>query len=179
MAKPDEQPNLPHIPDGGLSESMPEWLRRPPAWRTLKDSEIVAPAPAATATLPEADTSPIDPRSFLTDDDLPGWLRALGRGWQPVVPPGDEHPADEPAPSTPAPAEPTEEASPSAGRFVPLQPAPSTGPGVAPEGATPASTATRGTEPAPHAWWQRSQVVALLAAALLVAIVAIVILAVA
>lgn len=70
------------IPDGGLQQSMPEWLRRPPAWRNLPKRED----PAATATeeappagkpLPEPDTSEIDPRSLVDVSDLPQWLQDL------------------------------------------------------------------------------------------------------
>ena len=70
-----ELPPLPPLPDGGLHSSMPSWLREPPA-------------PSGTASLPSmrviAPTSPVelaplgpraDPRSFLTEDDFPQWLR--------------------------------------------------------------------------------------------------------
>lgn len=93
-----DEDRMPPIPDGGLSESMPEWLRRPPAWRTLKDSEVVQPEPTRTASLPEADTSEIDPRTFLTDDDLPVWLRKMGPGRRGVDPAqvGDDEPVSAP-----------------------------------------------------------------------------------
>ena len=80
MADRDDQSHLPPIPDGGLAESMPDWLRRPPAWRTLPEREVAIPEPEAAAELPAPDASVIDPRTFLSDDDLPAWLRALGPG---------------------------------------------------------------------------------------------------
>ncbi len=89
MADREDQSNLPPIPDGGLAESMPDWLRRPPAWRTLPDREVTVPEPEATATLPEPDDSAIDPRTFLGDNDLPQWLRNLGPGRGPVSPTAD------------------------------------------------------------------------------------------
>ena len=71
-----EPPPLPPLPDGGLRASMPFWLREPPA------------APAAPAALavtasaaPAGDAPPLgpsaDPRTFLTDEDFPQWLRDL------------------------------------------------------------------------------------------------------
>ena len=74
------------IPDGGLQQSMPEWLRRPPAWRNLPKREEppspetpaseAAPAPVAKE-LPEPDTSEIDPRSLVDIADLPQWLQEI------------------------------------------------------------------------------------------------------
>jgi hypothetical protein len=82
------------IPDGGLQQSMPEWLRRPPAWRNLprreepprtelaetsNSTEVVLTAPVTEAPreLPEPDTSEIDPRSLVDISDLPQWLQDL------------------------------------------------------------------------------------------------------
>lgn len=68
------------IPDGGLQQAMPEWLRRPPAWRDLpKRAESAAGTPPEPArkTLPEPDTSEIDPRSLVDVSDLPLWLQDL------------------------------------------------------------------------------------------------------
>lgn len=78
---------LPPIPDGGLSTGMPDWLRRPPAWRSLKESAVPAKA------VPSPDTSPIDPRSILTIDDLPVWLQRIAAS---LVPPA----SDERAPAS-------------------------------------------------------------------------------
>lgn len=68
-----EPPPLPPLPDGGLRASMPIWLREPPAAAT--------PAAAEPAALPAADALPLgpsaDPRTFLTDEDFPRWLRGL------------------------------------------------------------------------------------------------------
>jgi len=61
------------LPDGGLSSAMPDWLRRPPAWRDLPRNDT----PAAEKSLPEPDTSVIDPRELITVDDLPQWLRDI------------------------------------------------------------------------------------------------------
>lgn len=78
--KPRDDQNereIPPIPDGGLASSMPDWLRRPPAWRDLPDRDAPQTTPESTTTLPDADTSEIDPRTFIHDDDLPMWLRSL------------------------------------------------------------------------------------------------------
>lgn len=77
--KEGRKSDLPQIPDGGLSDSMPEWLRRPPAWRTLDHEEIAPVDPEDASKLPAADTSEIDPRTLLSEDDLPAWLRAFGK----------------------------------------------------------------------------------------------------
>lgn len=178
MADREDQSNLPPIPDGGLTESMPDWLRRPPAWRTLPDREVTAPEPEDAAELPEPDDSVIDPRTFLSDDDLPEWLRNLGPGRR-VESPADpeppgaaavtssrvaEQPDDQPVPSTPA-------------RFVPAAP-PVARLASAPRDATrklspqPPVRAEAGRSPA----WQGAWVVAMLAALLVVAIAVIVVL---
>ncbi|MGC4191195.1 MAG: hypothetical protein QM589_08510 [Thermomicrobiales bacterium] len=99
----------PAIPDGGLPEAMPDWLRRPPAWRGMVVPEIPESAsegsgavsaetgePVATPEddasgsgtegtirepkfLPEPDRTPIDPSSLIELDDLPSWLVELGK----------------------------------------------------------------------------------------------------
>ena len=59
------------MPDGGLAEAMPEWLRRPPAWReTTARRGKAAPTP---------DTSPIDPRTLIGVEDLPDWLQRIAQ----------------------------------------------------------------------------------------------------
>ena len=58
----------PVIPDGGLGDALPEWLRTTPSWTK---------APDAPRAIPEPDTSVIDPASLVTIDDLPAWLRAV------------------------------------------------------------------------------------------------------
>nr|MBA2278142.1 hypothetical protein [Chloroflexia bacterium] len=72
------------LPDGGLGETMPDWLRRPPAWHGA-----LPPDPSHTPLAP--DTSPIDPGTLIDIDDLPPWLqRIAARGEaltpQPLVP---------------------------------------------------------------------------------------------
>ncbi|CAA9547005.1 MAG: hypothetical protein AVDCRST_MAG87-555, partial [uncultured Thermomicrobiales bacterium] len=59
------------IPDGGLGSGMPDWLRRPPAWRSTGTT------PAPSKVIPPPDNSPIDPRTMLTVDDLPAWLQGI------------------------------------------------------------------------------------------------------
>jgi hypothetical protein len=66
-----ELPPLPPLPDGGLAASMPTWLREPPP---------LSPAPALAAEphqAPAALGPRADPRTFLSDDDFPRWLRDL------------------------------------------------------------------------------------------------------
>lgn len=60
------------IPDGGLKDAMPSWLKRPPAWRDLPTAEQ-----RRERTLPEPDTSEIDPRMLVDVTDLPQWLQAI------------------------------------------------------------------------------------------------------
>lgn len=59
----------PPIPDGGLSTSMPAWLKTPPVWATS----------SAGHTLPPSDHSPIDPASLVREEDVPQWMRTLSR----------------------------------------------------------------------------------------------------
>jgi hypothetical protein len=74
-----ELPPLPPLPDGGLRASMPSWLREPPA--PIVESAPVAPLVPDVAPQPVADLAPLgpraDPRTFLSDDDFPQWLRDL------------------------------------------------------------------------------------------------------
>lgn len=76
------------LPDGGLSNAMPDWLRRPPAWRDMPRQDRPA---TGEKPLPEPDTSVIDPRQLITVDDLPQWLRDIAA----------REPMTEPAPPTP------------------------------------------------------------------------------
>ncbi len=77
MSKRSAQPGdigadpLPPIPDGGLGTVMPDWLRRPPAWQDLRT------APVTPGDVPHPETSPIDPRTILTAEDLPDWLKRI------------------------------------------------------------------------------------------------------
>ncbi len=76
--------SLPPIPDGGLATSMPDWLQRPPAWQEVDDDEPAQSNHDRSNALLEAETSIIDPRAFLTEDDLPPWLRGLRRPARPT-----------------------------------------------------------------------------------------------
>lgn len=60
------------LPDGGLQSGMPDWLRRPPAWRNLGRE-----ASGEERVLPEPDTSVIDPRTLVDIGDLPQWLQEV------------------------------------------------------------------------------------------------------
>lgn len=71
QANPGEPDAMPPIPDGGLGSGMPEWLRRPPAWRSAGTT------PVPPKRNPPPDSSPIDPRTILTLDDLPAWLQGI------------------------------------------------------------------------------------------------------
>lgn len=65
-----QEDQQPRIPDGGLSSAMPEWLRQPPAWKR----------PAVQTrerSLPDPDSSVIDPASLVDVENLPRWLREL------------------------------------------------------------------------------------------------------
>ena len=82
-AQASDEPFGRPLPTGGLAESMPDWLRRPPAWRD---------ASADRRSLPPPDTSPIDPRTLIDVGDLPPWLQRLAdrteeRRPQPMVKP--------------------------------------------------------------------------------------------
>lgn len=71
------------IPDGGLKDAMPSWLKRPPAWRAMPTAEE-----RRERALPEPDTSTIDPATLLSVADLPQWLQAIAaRGDVPVPEP--------------------------------------------------------------------------------------------
>lgn len=69
----EQQPDhMRPIPDGGLKDAMPAWLTRPPAWRAMPSAEE-----RHQRTLPEPDTSTIDPHTLLDVGDLPQWLQAI------------------------------------------------------------------------------------------------------
>lgn len=69
------------LPDGGLTEGLPDWLRRPPAWRDLArkapEAEKSIGEPANKPSLPEPNTSVIDPRTLVDVSDLPEWLQKI------------------------------------------------------------------------------------------------------
>ncbi len=179
MSDREDTSNLPPIPDGGLSDAMPDWLRRPPAWRALPDRDVSMPEPENDAELPEPDDSVIDPRTFLSDDDLPAWLKNLGHGrtiraegaGEDVVPEDAGH---QPATETSR-VDRRPEASPS--RFVPATP-PAVSIASSSNGSVRGGTSERPPSPAvsPSPAWQGAWIVALLAALLVVAIAVIVVL---
>ncbi len=86
---------LPPLPDGGLAESMPDWLRARPAGpmpAVVDEAAVLArPSPdanrfdGATGNLVapdldasiDADSTAIDPTSFISEVDLPLWIRQL------------------------------------------------------------------------------------------------------
>jgi hypothetical protein len=74
-----ELPPLPPLPDGGLGASMPSWLREPPT--PTVESAPVAPLNPHVAPEQIVEVAPLgpraDPRTFLSDDDFPQWLREL------------------------------------------------------------------------------------------------------
>lgn len=165
---------LPPIPDGGLGSGMPEWLRRPPAWRVAGTSAI--PAAPPPRDIPPPDTSPIDPRTILTVDDLPAWLQGIahaasvgGRADQedPTVEQDSGAPATvpEPAPVLPGGGRETA-AAPSPERPAPTavrEPAPvlhQAGPGTViaplPERAAPTTVSVTRTKQATPPWFRVS-----------------------
>lgn len=82
----DQQPeDLRPIPDGGLKDSMPGWLKRPPAWRNMPTAEQ-----RHERTLPEPDTSEIDPKSLVEVSDLPQWLQTIASRGDVPAPQPDE-----------------------------------------------------------------------------------------
>ena len=80
-----ELPPLPPLPDGGLRASMPSWLWEPPV-PIVTDTPPLAPLDTDVATDQVADLAPLgpraDPRTFLSDDDFPQWLRDLASRWE-------------------------------------------------------------------------------------------------
>ncbi len=61
---------FPSIPDGGLGDAMPEWLRTTPDW---------SQSPQVARQVPPPNTSTIDPATLVAVDDLPEWLQAMAR----------------------------------------------------------------------------------------------------
>lgn len=110
----------PSIPDGGLSETMPAWLQRPPAWRgmTVREPE--------RRDLPPPDTSVIDPRTMLDLGDLPLWLQRIAArsGELERVQTDESEPAasSEPAATLEPDPEPPERLAPDAPGAAPVQP---------------------------------------------------------
>ena len=110
-----ELPPLPPLPDGGLRASMPSWLREPPV-PIVTDTPPLAPVDPAVVAEQITDLSPlgprVDPRTFLSDDDFPQWLRDLAVRCEGIAPHSAPDPAPGPeselqreaAPAEPAPA---------------------------------------------------------------------------
>ncbi len=92
-------PPLPPLPDGGLSTVMPDWLRNPPSGipaprapsAASTQSGALLPSPTASTPRPSPTTAadspmPVPPDSemqaidtsgFISEDDLPRWIRRL------------------------------------------------------------------------------------------------------
>ncbi len=82
------EPPLPPLPDGGLGASMPAWLRDPSPLTALPtESMPETPAPDLT-----------DTTAFLSEDDLPEWLRRLAASL-----PRDAEGSSESSPTVPFP----------------------------------------------------------------------------
>ena len=202
-AAQDDDPEMRPLPDGGLGENMPDWLRRPPAWRVLPATQMPSfePDPATTTPpreLPPEDTSVIEPTSLIEFDDLPRWLRELGtqrlthedevtetvdvsvtdaEGEESPVPVAPDSAARAaPAPSSAVDAAPQGDALPTSEEPLPA-------PEPAPEPSHAETSTPAGSKPMPAApareiqFWQRGEVVLLLVAALLVAVVVAILLA--
>ena len=176
----EDEREMPPIPDGGLSTSMPEWLRRPPAWRTLPDREVVQSTPTGSGRLPEADTSAIDPREFIHDEDLPEWLRSLRRP-APVPSRGSlEQPVDvdEAGESSPqGQGEGTDRCAPRA--FRPRRPPVPETPALTRTVTAGARTNVPGPSTVDRSWWEQPWFTLALGAALLIAVVVIMVILVA
>ncbi len=83
MSDDRQSEELRPIPDGGLKDAMPGWLKRPPAWRSMPSAEQ-----RHERTLPEPDTSEIDPKTLVDVSDLPKWLQTIAaRGEVPIPEP--------------------------------------------------------------------------------------------
>jgi hypothetical protein len=142
----DESGDRP-LPTGDLAASMPDWLRRPPAWRGLEYRE--ERLSRSTVELSSEDRSPIDPSELIDDGDIPEWLRRVTR----------ETPAVDVEPESPATT---------SMRPVPrpeLRERTDPPPGTAEEIVSPVH------QPEELAIWQQWPVVALLAVALAIAVV--------
>lgn len=85
MSDKGQQPEeMRPIPDGGLQDAMPSWLKRPPAWRSMPTAEQ-----RHERSLPEPDTSTIDPRTLVDVTDLPQWLQSIAARGEVHVPEPD------------------------------------------------------------------------------------------
>lgn len=115
------EPPLPPLPDGGLAAGMPDWLRAAPDQGPIAEPPTVAlgRSGAAPSNAP-APPEPIDPTTFLTEHDLPDWIRRIAAAdalpppaappvsrrqttprRDPPAPPPQRNPATHPTPTTP------------------------------------------------------------------------------
>jgi hypothetical protein len=148
------------LPDGGLTSAMPEWLRRPPAWRDLS----VTPDASASRELPEPDTSVIDPRTLIDVADLPPWLQSIAArsSGGPMEPDSSE-----------APGEPKPDEAVVAGEVTEVAPESRKVPFVAEESDHIPLAESIASPP----WWRSSMAISALATALVIAVALIILLA--
>jgi len=81
-AKPEADRPLPPLPDGGLAATMPAWLRAPlpsPGADATDPGPATNGAPATSPTLRPATPPPatVDARGFISENDLPSWIKQL------------------------------------------------------------------------------------------------------
>ena len=94
-----ELPPLPPLPDGGLHSSMPTWLREPPERSAAESLPLTSVVESLRIEAPAPLSPRADPRTFLTDDDFPRWLRDLAARRDEAAPRSAE-PADAPPAAT-------------------------------------------------------------------------------
>ena len=79
----NREPSLPPLPDGGLAQSMPSWLRASEPVEALLQKPSGAPLELSSEARPvemvnpKRDVDITDTTQFLSDDDLPEWIRRL------------------------------------------------------------------------------------------------------
>ncbi|MGB3330180.1 MAG: hypothetical protein WBA46_14565 [Thermomicrobiales bacterium] len=87
----------PVIPDGGLGEAMPDWLRRPPAWRGLAVPPLpttdAESAPSGQTADAGSDPAP-DNSSSASSADAPTSLPEAAQRTARVLPAPDDSPID-------------------------------------------------------------------------------------
>ena len=99
-----ELPPLPPLPDGGLHSSMPTWLREPPDLSVVESLPLTSVATSPRIEEPAPLGPHADPRTFLTDDDFPRWLRDLAARRDEEASRSTESAATPPAAAAPIPA---------------------------------------------------------------------------
>lgn len=85
MSDDQQREEMRPIPDGGLKDAMPSWLKRPPAWRSMPSAEE-----RHERKLPEPDTSEINPKTLVDVSDLPQWLQSIAARGEVPLPEPDE-----------------------------------------------------------------------------------------